>query len=83
LGDTSLIKPTAMLNLLGEPGFEGEAIYEGMDELLKIEGVYPHLYGKRFTKPYRKMGHITVIADTVEELLVKTDKVKGVVKVKS
>ena len=72
-----------MLNLLGEPGFEGEAIYEGMDELLKIEGVYPHLYGKRFTKPYRKMGHITVIADTVEELLVKTDKVKGVVKVKS
>ncbi len=83
LGDTSLIKPTAMLNLLGEPGFEGEAVYEGMDELLKIEGVYPHLYGKRFTKPYRKMGHITVIADTVEELLAKTDKVKGVVKVRA
>jgi 5-(carboxyamino)imidazole ribonucleotide synthase len=70
-----------MLNLLGEPGHEGEAVYQGMEELLKTEGVYPHLYGKKFTKPYRKMGHITILADTVDELLAKTEKVKGVVKV--
>jgi 5-(carboxyamino)imidazole ribonucleotide synthase len=81
LGDTSIIKPASMLNLLGEPGNEGEAVYQGMEELLKIEGVYPHLYGKKFTKPYRKMGHITILADTVDELLAKTEKVKGMVKV--
>jgi 5-(carboxyamino)imidazole ribonucleotide synthase len=70
-----------MLNLLGEPGYEGEAVYQGMEELLKIEGVYPHLYGKKYTKPYRKMGHITILANTVDELLAKTEKVKGMVKV--
>lgn len=83
LGDTSLVKPAAMVNLLGEPGFEGEAVYEGMDTLMQLPGVYPHLYGKKFTKPYRKMGHITVLADTVEELLAKTDRVKGLVKIKA
>jgi 5-(carboxyamino)imidazole ribonucleotide synthase len=81
LGDTSIIKPASMLNLLGQPGFEGEAIYNGMDALLQIPGVYPHLYGKKFTKPYRKMGHITILADTVDELLTKTEQVKGIVTV--
>lgn len=83
LGDTSFVKPAAMLNLLGEPGFDGEAIYEGMDDLLAIPAVFPHLYGKKYTKPYRKMGHITVLADTVEELLAKTSRVKGIIKVKA
>jgi 5-(carboxyamino)imidazole ribonucleotide synthase len=81
LGDTAIVKPAAMLNLLGEPGYEGEAVYQGMEDLLELSGVYPHLYGKKFTKPYRKMGHITILADTVDKLLAKTEQVKGVVKV--
>jgi 5-(carboxyamino)imidazole ribonucleotide synthase len=50
-----------MINLLGEEGFEGEAIYQGLEETLHLPGVYIHLYGKKITKPFRKMGHVTVI----------------------
>jgi len=60
LGDTSLVLPSAMLNVLGEADFTGEAIYEGMDEVLATDGVHVHLYGKKLTKPFRKMGHITI-----------------------
>jgi 5-(carboxyamino)imidazole ribonucleotide synthase len=60
LGATDSLYPSVMINLLGEPGFEGEAIYEGLDAALKISGVYIHLYGKHITKPYRKMGHVTI-----------------------
>ena len=60
LGASDAIHPSIMINLLGEPGYEGEAIYSGLDEVLKIRGVYIHLYGKTITRPYRKMGHITI-----------------------
>ncbi|MEP7321363.1 MAG: 5-(carboxyamino)imidazole ribonucleotide synthase [Saprospiraceae bacterium] len=50
-----------LLNLLGEPGYQGEAIYEGIEECLALDGVYIHLYGKKETKPMRKMGHITIV----------------------
>jgi 5-(carboxyamino)imidazole ribonucleotide synthase len=83
LGDTSIVKPSVMVNLLGEKGFEGEAVYEGMDEILNMKGVYVHLYGKQRTKPFRKMGHITVTADTLEQAKKTAIKVKQTIKVKA
>jgi 5-(carboxyamino)imidazole ribonucleotide synthase len=81
LGDTSIIKPSVMLNLLGHKDYSGTAILEGLDEVLKISGVKPHWYGKNITKPYRKMGHITILGDTIDEVLQKAEKIKGVLKV--
>lgn len=60
LGSTGLRTPAVMINLLGEKGFEGKARYENIEEVLHTEGAYIHLYGKEDTKPFRKMGHITV-----------------------
>lgn len=81
LGDTSLISPSAMVNLLGEPGFEGAAQYQGMEEVLKLSGVHVHLYGKRITKPFRKMGHVTIVDADLERLKKKADFVKQTLKV--
>jgi len=67
LGDTSLMRPAVMRNILGEAGFDGEAVVEGASEALAVKGAKLHIYGKTHTKPHRKMGHITVTADTAEE----------------
>jgi 5-(carboxyamino)imidazole ribonucleotide synthase len=81
LGSTESKTYSAMLNLLGSEGYEGEAIYEGMTEILAISGVYPHLYGKKFTKPFRKMGHITLMDDNLENLDKKVNFVKSKIRV--
>ncbi len=83
LGDTSALCPSAMLNLLGEANYTGPAVYKGMEQLLKMSGVFPLLYGKKITKPFRKMGHITLIANNLEELKTKAEVVRKVVKVVS
>ncbi len=83
LGSTEQILPAAMVNLLGEAGFSGPALYEGLEEALSIEGVYIHLYGKKFTKPFRKMGHITITDHNVQSLKQKVDQLKEIVKVKA
>ncbi|TAF85421.1 MAG: ATP-grasp domain-containing protein, partial [Flavobacteriia bacterium] len=57
LGITKERSFAGMVNLLGEEGYNGIATYEGLEKILELEGVYPHLYGKKFTKPSRKMGH--------------------------
>lgn len=59
-GSTDIIIPSAMVNLLGADGFTGDAVYEGLKKVLKLPGVHIHLYGKKKTKPFRKMGHITI-----------------------
>lgn len=66
LGNTRLIQPGVMINLLGSKGFEGDAIYRGLEAAMAIPGVKTHLYGKAKTKAFRKMGHITVTAETIE-----------------
>ena len=81
LGDTDIRHAAVMVNLLGEEGHTGEAIYQGMEEALKLEGVYPHLYGKSQVKPFRKMGHLTIIDEDVEKAKAKARKVKEMVKV--
>ncbi|MFN8294085.1 MAG: 5-(carboxyamino)imidazole ribonucleotide synthase [Chitinophagales bacterium] len=83
LGSTKTIKPALMLNVLGEDGFSGNAQYEGLPAVLQLEGVSVHLYGKKQTKPGRKMGHVTIIADNRRELLSKAAIVKNTLKVKS
>ena len=61
LGDTSLIQPAVMVNLLGEKGSQGQVVYDGMQDVLQMPGVYVHLYGKKTTSSFRKMGHVTVM----------------------
>jgi 5-(carboxyamino)imidazole ribonucleotide synthase len=83
LGDTSLTMPSVMVNLLGEKGHEGEVLYEGLKECMAIEGVKIHLYGKKSTKPFRKMGHVTIIDKDMKSAVQKANKVKEILKVKS
>ena len=66
LGNTQLINPAVMINLLGSKNHKGKAQYTGLSEAISQKGVYPHLYGKKDTKPFRKMGHITVINEDLE-----------------
>ncbi len=81
LGATDAKIPSAMVNLLGEDNYSGEAKYTGMDAVLAIPGVAIHLYGKKLTKPFRKMGHITIVDQDVERLKEKANKVKETLKV--
>jgi len=83
LGSTGIKKPSAMVNLLGEEGFNGPAYYEGLEDILKVEGVNLFLYGKNITKPHRKMGHVTIIDDSIAVLKEKVDFVKKTIKVKA
>jgi 5-(carboxyamino)imidazole ribonucleotide synthase len=81
LGNTEMIHPSAMVNVLGEDGFSGLAKYNGLEQVLNIPGVYVHLYGKKLTKPFRKMGHVTVVDKDVERLKETTKFVKQTLKV--
>ena len=83
LGDTRLLNPGAMINILGEKGFTGPAIYEGLEKILKLPGVHPHIYGKTDTKPFRKMGHVTITGDTLIEVKNIAEKVKESINVKA
>lgn len=83
LGDTTTLMPAAMVNLLGEPGYTGPARYEGFEQLLSMPGVFPFLYGKAITKPFRKMGHVTVIDTDLERLRQKVAAVKAGIRVVS
>jgi 5-(carboxyamino)imidazole ribonucleotide synthase len=81
LGKTDLLLPSAMVNLLGESGFSGAAKYKGFEEVLKLQGVHVHLYGKSQTKPFRKMGHVTIVDQDIESLKQKATFVKQTLKV--
>ena len=70
-----------MVNLLGEEGHSGQANYQGLEEVLKVEGTHVHLYGKKTTKPFRKMGHVTIVDSDIESLKKKIDFVKQTIKV--
>lgn len=75
MGSTKLLKPAVMINLLGGQGFSGKYELQGLDEVLAMEGVYIHLYGKAESKPMRKMGHVTITGDTLEAAQLKAKKV--------
>lgn len=81
LGKTDRTRPSVMVNLLGEKGYEGDAIYKGIEKVMAMDGVNIHLYGKAKTKSYRKMGHVTILAETLEEAKATAKKVKESIKV--
>ncbi len=81
LGNTDPILPSSIVNLLGAPDFTGEAKYEGLDEVLKMDNVFVHLYGKTQTKPGRKMGHITIMSKDHSELSYLAHKIKNTIRV--
>ncbi|HQS66724.1 MAG TPA: 5-(carboxyamino)imidazole ribonucleotide synthase [Sulfuricurvum sp.] len=82
LGSTKLMSPAVMVNLLGEEGYEGEPVIEGIRDALRIPELSFHFYGKTYTKPFRKMGHITVLDDDIDEAFKKAMKAKEMLKVK-
>lgn len=81
LGEPVLHRPGVMINLLGEPDFTGPAIYQGWEECMQIPGVHIHLYGKVETRPFRKMGHVTVTSDSLEDAITKAKIVQTTLKV--
>lgn len=76
LGDTDMVCPAAMVNLVGPEGLDGQYQLKFGKELLQTPGVYIHLYNKETIRPNRKMGHITVLAETLDALLAKAENVK-------
>jgi len=76
LGNTATILPSALVNLLGENGYEGMADYVGLENILSMDNVFVHLYGKKNTKPGRKMGHVTILSNEKQELLHKANQIK-------
>ena len=81
LGNTNTRNSSAMVNLLGSPGHQGPAVYQGLKEVLQLEGTHVHLYGKEITKPFRKMGHVTISEPDHEKLIQKAQFVKDNLKV--
>jgi 5-(carboxyamino)imidazole ribonucleotide synthase len=81
LGNTDHILPSAIVNLVGEEGHMGDAHYEGLEEVLGMDNVFVHIYGKKQTKPGRKMGHVTILSNEPQELLHKANQIKHVLKV--
>jgi 5-(carboxyamino)imidazole ribonucleotide synthase len=76
LGNPKHIVHAAMVNLIGTSGFSGEAHYEGIDDILKMENVFLHLYGKKETRPGRKMGHATILSPEKSDLVFKAKAIK-------
>ena len=77
LGSTKLISPSVMINILGHPSHNGIASYTNIDACLDVEGVNIHIYGKKITKPYRKMGHVTITDDNIEKAKSKANFIKN------
>jgi 5-(carboxyamino)imidazole ribonucleotide synthase len=83
LGNTKHILPAAIINLLGEQGHDGPAHYEGLSEVMKMDNVFIHIYGKKNTKPGRKMGHVTIMSNDKQDLIHTAHKVKHLLKIKT
>ncbi len=81
LGNTNSKVAGIMVNLVGAEGYTGDVVYENIDKVLEIDGVTPHLYGKSFTKPFRKMGHVTIVHEDINEARRIAQEVKSTIKV--
>ena len=80
LGNTDAILPSAIVNVIGSEGYSGEVHYEGLEEVLKMDNVFVHIYGKKQTKPGRKMGHVTIMSKDYQDLTHKANKIKHTLK---
>ena len=83
LGKTDSKVAGIMVNLVGSEGFFGDVVYENMEEILKMDGVTPHIYGKKQTRPFRKMGHVTIVNEDITEAHKIAEKVKNTIRVVS
>ncbi len=83
LGNTDYILPSAIVNIVGAEGHEGTPEYKGMNEVLKLDNIFVHLYGKNKTKPGRKMGHVTILSNERQELIHQAMKIKNTLQVVS
>jgi 5-(carboxyamino)imidazole ribonucleotide synthase len=80
LGNTDAILPSAIVNIIGSEGHTGDVYYEGLEEVLKMDNVFVHIYGKKQTKPGRKMGHVTIMSKDYQDLTHKANKIKHTLK---
>jgi 5-(carboxyamino)imidazole ribonucleotide synthase len=81
LGNTASKVAGIMVNLVGEEGFSGQVIYENIEKIMAIDGVTPHIYGKRETRPFRKMGHVTIVNENMVEARRIAEEVKNSIRV--
>ena len=81
LGNTKSKAAGIMVNLVGEAGFSGNVVYENIEQILKIDGVTPHIYGKKQTRPFRKMGHVTIVNEDMDEARKIAERVKNTIRV--
>ena len=81
LGNTNSKVAGVMVNLVGAEGYQGDVIYENIEQILSMQGVTPHIYGKRETRPFRKMGHVTIVNKDIEKARAIAEKVKQTIKV--
>ena len=81
LGNTESKVAGIMVNLVGAEGYTGEVVYQNIEEILKLDGVTPHIYGKRQTRPFRKMGHVTIVNQDLTEARKIAQQVKETIKV--
>jgi 5-(carboxyamino)imidazole ribonucleotide synthase len=81
LGKTDNKVAGVMVNLVGAEGFKGNVVYENIEAIMKMEGVTPHIYGKKQTRPFRKMGHVTIVNEDLNEARNIAEDVKNLIKV--
>ena len=81
LGETENKAGGVMVNLVGAEGFTGDVVYENIKEIMQMKGVTPHIYGKKQTRPFRKMGHVTIVNEDLSEARKIAEKVKNTIKV--
>lgn len=83
LGNTDALLPAAIVNILGAEGFSGDAVYKGLEEVLEIPDAFVHIYGKKETRPGRKMGHVTILSKEKQELIHQVNRIKSKLKVEA
>jgi 5-(carboxyamino)imidazole ribonucleotide synthase len=81
LGNTDSKVAGIMVNLVGEEGYSGQVVYENIEKIMAIDGVTPHIYGKRETRPFRKMGHVTIVNEDMREARRVAEEVKNSIRV--
>lgn len=70
-----------MVNLVGEEGYTGPVVYENMEKIMAMPGVTPHIYGKSETRPFRKMGHVTIVHNDMKKARQIAEQVKNTIRV--
>lgn len=81
LGDTSSKVGGVMVNLVGHEDYRGPVQYKNIEKILRMPGVVPHIYGKKETRPFRKMGHVTIVNEKLEKAREIAERAKGIIEV--